>query len=79
MYYWIHIILDTLSEYCIQHSDIDREPLPWVHALHDNLVLLALNHVIGEHGVEVRYGSSQYNPVGAEFVISHLEKETADC
>ena len=49
---------------------------PGVHALHDDLVLFALHHVVGEHGVEVGYGRRQDDPVGAELVIPHLPEET---
>ena len=45
---------------------------PGVHALHHDLVLFALHHVVGEHGVEVRYGRRQDDPVSAELVIPDL-------
>ena len=49
---------------------------PGIHALHDDLVLFALHHVVGEHGVEVGYGRRQDDPVGAELVIPDLPEET---
>lgn len=49
--------------------------LPGIHPLHDNLVLLALHHVVGEHGVEVRDRSCQHDPVSAEFMVPYLKRE----
>jgi len=49
--------------------------LPGVHPLHDDLILLALHHVIGEHGMEVGDGSCQHDPVSAEFMVPHLKGE----
>lgn len=50
--------------------------LPGIHALHDNLILLALHHVVGEHGVEVGDGSCQHDPVSAEFMVPNLRQAT---
>lgn len=47
--------------------------LPWIHSLHDNLVLLALHHIICKHGMEVRDGGRQDDPVGTELVVPYLE------
>jgi len=49
--------------------------LPGIHPLHDDLILLALHHVVGEHGVEVRDGSRQHDPVSAEFMVPYLKGE----
>lgn len=49
--------------------------LPGVHALHEDLVLLTLHHVVGEHGVEVRDGGRQDDAMGAELMIAHLQVE----
>lgn len=51
---------------------------PGVHALHDDFVLFALHHVVGEHGMEVRDGGSEDYPVGAELVVSHLQQQVKD-
>lgn len=47
---------------------------PGIHALHDDLLLLALHHVVGEHGVEVRDGGCQHDPVRAEFMVPDLRR-----
>lgn len=47
--------------------------LPGIHALHDDLILFALDHIIGEHGMEVGNGSSQNDPVGTKLMLSHLQ------
>ena len=47
--------------------------LPGVHALHQDLVLFTLHHVVGEHGVEVRDGGGQDDAVSAELVIPNLQ------
>ena len=47
--------------------------LPGVHALHQDLILFTLHHVIGEHGVKVWDGGRQNNPVSAEFMIPNLQ------
>lgn len=48
---------------------------PGIHPLHDDLVLLALHHVVGEHGVEIGDRSRQHDPVGAKFMVSYLKKK----
>lgn len=47
--------------------------LPGIHALHDDLILFALDHIVGEHGMEVGNGSSQNDPVGTKLMLSHLQ------
>lgn len=49
--------------------------LPGIHPLHDNLILLALHHVVGEHGVEIRDRSCQHDPVSTEFMVPYLKRE----
>lgn len=48
--------------------------LPGVHALHQDLVLFTLHHVVGEHGVKVRDRGRQNNPVSAELMIPDLQR-----
>lgn len=48
--------------------------LPGIHPLHDDLILLALHHVVSEHGVEVGDRSCQHDPVSAEFMVPYLKK-----
>lgn len=47
---------------------------PGVHALHDDLILFAFHHVIGEHGMKVWNRSSKDYSVSTEFVLSYLHK-----
>lgn len=47
--------------------------VPGVHALHQDLVLLALHHVVGEHGVEIRDGGGEDDPVSAELMLPDLQ------
>ncbi len=48
--------------------------LPGVHALHQDLVLFTLHHIIGEHGVKVWDGGRQNDPVSAELMIPNLQR-----
>lgn len=48
--------------------------LPGVHALHQDLILFALHHVVGKHGMKIRDGGRQNDPVSAELVISNLQR-----
>lgn len=50
--------------------------LPGIHALHDDLILFAFDHVISEHGVEVRNRGGQNDPVGTKLMLSHLQQNT---
>lgn len=50
--------------------------LPGVHALHEDLVLFALHHVVGEHGVKVGDGGGQHDAVGAELMIASLQEKS---
>lgn len=59
-----------------QTSRTGLDWLPGVHALHEDLVLFALHHVVGEHGVEVRDGGGQDDAVSAELVIANLREKS---
>lgn len=63
-------VIILLSDICTGVS------VPGVHALHQDLILFTLHHVVGEHGVEVRDGGRQHDPVSAELVIPDLRTDT---
>lgn len=44
-----------------------------VDALNADVPLLALDHVVGEHGMEVGDGACQHDTVGAEALVVHLD------
>lgn len=47
--------------------------LPGVHALHQNLVLLTLHHVVSEHGMEVRDRGGQNDTMSTELMVANLQ------
>lgn len=53
--------------------------LPGVHALHQDLVLLTLHHVVGEHGMEVRDRGGQDDTVSAELMVANLQTTDRTC
>lgn len=58
--------------YCVRLESDWCPWLPGVHALHQDLVLFTLHHVVGEHGVEVRDGGGQDDSVSAELMVPDL-------
>lgn len=51
----------------------DREKLLGVDALDGYVLLLALGHIVGEHGVEVRNRRRQNDPVRSETLLVNLK------
>jgi hypothetical protein len=61
-----HIILESVHR-------LNKSFVLGVDALDGDVLLLALGHVVGEHGVEVRNRRRQHDPVRCETLLLHLK------
>lgn len=54
------------------HEVKDALERPRIDALKEDLLTLGLHHVVGEHGIEVRTGRSENDPVGELRLVDYV-------
>lgn len=72
--WWYKVILKSLTKLCYDSLGLTLHEA-YVHgidAVNGNFPLFTFNHVVSEHGMEVRNGRGENNTMSTEQLVIHL-------